>query len=161
LLEKYGIVHPNLEIFRIAFSYKSHCMDKAFNPLQEVLFEFLPYDVPPQDQSRIGSDVIIPKVPSKNDINRISDLAQPYLDAVMDVDCYISDLAVEAQNIFLGSLFSHRIQHRKPIDPKHHVISTAPDEFIKLKNYFLEETEWGRNTKRVEEEIKQDIQNSD
>ena len=157
ILEEYEIINPNLEIFRIAFSYASHCMSEAFKPFHLVLLEFLPYDVPLQDQSRLGTDVIIPKVPSKEDLKKISETAQPYIDAAMEAGCYVSDLAKEAQNIFIGSLFPHRLPPRKPIDPRHVVISTVPQEVAKLKKYFFEETEWGKNKKRVEEKIRKAV----
>lgn len=157
VLEEYEIINPNFEIFRTAFSYASHCMTEAFFPFQQVLLEFLPYDVPLQDQARLGTDVIIPKIPSKIDLNKISKVAQAYIDAAMEANCYVSDLAKEAQNIFLGNLFSNRLQPRKPIDPRHLVISTEPQEVAKLKNYFMEETEWGKNWKRVKEEIRQEV----
>lgn len=156
-LEEYEIINLNFEIFRTAFSYASHCMSKTFSPFQEVLLKFLPYDVPLQDQSRLGTDVIMPKVPSKEDLKKISEAAQPYIAAAMDAGCYVSDLAKEAQNIFLGTLFPHLIPPRKPIDPKNIVISTAPQEVAKLKKYFWEETEWGKNSKRVEKEIREAV----
>jgi len=157
VLEEFEIINPNIEIFRTAFSYAGHEMSEAFFPLQQILLDFLPYDVPLQDQARVGTDVIVPKVPSKDDLQKISDVAQPYIDAAMTAGCYVSDLAREAQNIFLGGLFSHLISPRKPIDPKHVVISTSSEEVEKLKKYFFEETEWGINAKRVEEEIKEEV----
>lgn len=157
LLEEYEIINPDLEIFRTAFSCASRTMTDTFFPFQQVLLDFLPYDVPLQDQEKVGTDVVIPKVPSKNDLEKITEVTQPYIDAAMDATCYISDLAHEAQNIFLGSLFAHRLSPRKPIDPKHVVISAAPQEVSKLKKYFFEETEWGKNAKKVEEEVRQQL----
>ena len=159
VLEEYEIINPNLEIFRTAFSYANHCMTKAFHPFQQVLLEFLPYDVPAQDQERLGTNIIIPKIPSKDDLSRISEVAHLYIDAAMEAGCFVSDLAKEAQNIFLGDLFSNRIPPRKPIDPKYIVISTAPEQVAGLKKYFLEETEWGKDQKRVEDKIRESVKN--
>ena len=156
-LEKYEIINPNLEIFRTAFSYAQSCMSEAYNPFQTVLLEFLPQDVPLQEQVKLGTDVIIPKSPSKEDFQRILEVAQPYIDATMEVISYTSDLSKEAQHIFLGNLFCHRIPPRKPIDPKYVVISTEPKEVVKLKKYFLEETEWGKEQKRVNDEVHQSV----
>ena len=75
----------------------------------------------------------------------------------MEAGCYVYDLAREAQNIFLGDIFSNRIPLRKPIDPKYIVISTEPEEVAKLKKYFLEETEWGKDQKRVENAIRESV----
>ena len=159
VIEEFEIVNPNLKIFRTAFSYANHCMSKAFTSFQQILFEFLPFDVPPQDQEKFCTDVIVPKIPSKDDLGRISEIAQPYIDAATEASCFILDLAAEAQNIFLGDLFPHRIPHRKPIDSKYVVITTEPEEVVKLKKYFLEETEWGKDQKRIEEEVRESVKN--
>ena len=134
-------------------------MIETFTPFHLLLLELLPCDVPPQDQERLGTDILIPKIPSKDDIDKITEAANKYIETTLDVNSYILDLSREAQNIFLGDLFSHFIPPRKPIDPKYLVISTAPKEVEKLKKYFLEETEWGKNQKKLKDTIRESIEN--
>jgi len=158
LIEQYEIINPNLEIFLIGFSYANHCMEKAFVPYHQLLLEFLPLDVLPQDQARAGTDVIGPrKEASKDDLERMEQRAKDYGEATFNASCYVLDLAKEAQNIFLGKLFSHTIPPRKPLDPKYIVLSTEPQNFSKLKRYFLEETEWGKEQKNREKEIEEEV----
>ncbi|RZB31575.1 MAG: hypothetical protein SRB2_04544 [Desulfobacteraceae bacterium Eth-SRB2] len=157
ILEEFEIINPNLKIFRTALNCAIHEMFKTFRPFHLILLKFLPYNIPPEDQEKMGTDVIIPGTPTEKDLQEISAVAEPYIDAVMETSCYIGDLMREAQNIFLGSLFTHRIPLRQPIDSCHIVISTLPKEVEKLEKYFYEETDWGKNAKRLEEKLKEEV----
>lgn len=104
ILEEFEIINPNLKIFRTALNCAIHDMFKTFRPFHLILLRFLPYDIPPEDQQKVGTDVIIKITPTENDMQKISDVAEPYIDAAMEDSCYIRDLMREAQNIFLGSV---------------------------------------------------------
>ncbi len=159
LIEEFEIINPNLEIFRLAYSCAIHCLNKAFFPFHQELLEFLPCDVPLQDQARLGAEVLGPrKEVSREDLERISQRATLYNEEAWEASCYVSDLAKVAQNIFLGKLFSHTLPSRKPLDPKHIVLSIEPPKFQKLKKYFLEETEWGKEHKNAEKRVREELQ---
>ncbi|GEM_PF-2134516 len=157
LLEKYEIINPNLKIFDAAFACAHYDMSKTFPPFHEILMKYLPYDVPKTNQERLGTNVMIPQIPSKDDIIKVSEIAQPYIENLLDAQTYIYDLGREAQNILLGSLFNNRIPIRKPINHKFVAISTSPEDVEKLKKYFYEETEWGKEQKKTEEEVKEAV----
>jgi len=160
-IEEYEIINPNLEIFRTAFSYASHCITETYNPLHLILLEFLPHDVPLKDQSKAGVDVIIPNAPSKEDLARIKKIVTPYIESLSEAGCYVSDLSKEAQNICIGSLFSNHLPPREPIDKRHIVISTEPQKAAELKKYFFEETEWGKNATKLNEKILMEVNKDD
>jgi len=157
LLEKYEIINPNLKIFDAAFACAHYDMSKTFPPFHKILMKFLPYDVPKTNQERLGTNVIIPQIPSEDDIIKVSEIAQPYIENLLDAQTYIYDLGREAQNILLGSLFNNRIPIRKPVNHKFVAISTSPEDVEKLKKYFYEETEWGKENKKVEEKVKEEV----
>ncbi|MCD6163795.1 MAG: hypothetical protein J7K40_15470 [candidate division Zixibacteria bacterium] len=157
LVEKYEIINPNLKIFSAAFGCAHYDMWKTFPPFLEILTEYLPYDVPKINQEGLDTNVIIPKTPSEDDIKKVSEIAQPYIENLIDAQFYVYDLAREAQNILLGSLFNRRIPIRKPVDPNYVGISTSPDDVAKLEKYFYEETEWGKEQKRAAEKAKEEV----
>lgn len=147
VLQEFKKFNPNFEIFQIAFTYANDFMDKAYYPFQQVLLDFLPYDVPLNDQKRLGEKIIIPKVPSKDDLERIKKIGNTYIEAACVMTFFVSDLVTETQNIFLDDSFSHGVPRRNPFDPKCVVLSTDSGKVKKLKKYFLEETEWGKTQK--------------
>ena len=73
---------------------------------------------------------------------------------------YLYDLNVELQNIFLSKLFNNKVPRRQPLDPKIKVISTeSKEELEKLRKYFEEETNWGRNKQRSKQEVLNKLNN--
>ena len=157
LLEEYEIINPDIKIFKTAFSCASYEMSEALFPFQAVLIDFLPCDVSIQDREKVGTDILIPKAPSQNDFKRIKAAAEKYIDTALETNCYILDLAKEAQKIFLGNLFPNHLLPRKPLGPKYIVISTEPENVKMLNKYFFEETEWSKITKKAEDEARHKI----
>ena len=154
LLDEYEIINPNLEIFQTAFSCAHFDILRKFDPFFELLVVFLPLSTTQQNQVGRDASKKIPLILSIDDLQQISDTANEYQEAVMDAASCIGDLAKEAQNIFLGGLFNHRLALRKPINPRMVVISTSPVDIAKLKKYFYEETEWGKFKKQAIEDAK-------
>jgi hypothetical protein len=159
LIEDYEIANPTLEIFRTAFACATHDMNETYFQYQKALLVFLPYDVPENEQKKVGTDVLIPKIPSEKDLQDMSVKADSYFSAVMNAQSYLSDLAREVRNIFLGNLFEHRFPPRIPLDPRKKAISTAPEAVESLKKYFEEETAWGKDNKEGKDRIKEEISN--
>ena len=156
-LEEYEIVNPNLPIFRTAFRAAHHDIEKAFWPLHDILLQYLPHDVPKDRQIQLGTDVILSKVPDQQGLDKIRRASERYDEAISDASCYLYDLAREAQNALLGGLFDHTIPPRKPIDPRHVVITTSPNDIDRLKKYFKEETALGRENQRIESEVRESL----
>jgi len=159
VVEQYEIVDPNLAVFRMAFSHASYCMVKAFSPLQAELFKYLPYDVPLEKREEHGLETTTHAVPSRDDLIRVENVAGVYEEAIVDAGCYVYDLAIEAQNIFLGGLFDHRLEGRKPTNPKYVVITSDPKDLIRLTKYFNEETSWAKQRRNAEERLRAEVEN--
>lgn len=160
IFESYEIVNPNFKIFQTALNTATYDANQAFQPLYETLLKFLPIDLPKHKTQVTDLEVIIPAIPDNEQLQHIKDLANKYFKAVFTIENYIYDLKVEIQNIFLGSLFKYKVPPRKPIDPNCKVITTEPDRIKELEKYFEEDTEWGKNKKRVGQEVRDNIRNA-
>ena len=79
---------------------------------------------------------------------------EPILDSLGLLKIWAMDLAVELQNHLLGDYADCKVSHRQPIDSKFFVVSI--DKHDALMRYFDEETEQGRNTKLIEESVRQE-----
>lgn len=158
--ESYEIVNPNFKIFQTALNTAIDDARQAFLPLYEKLLKFLPMDLPKHKTQITDLEVIIPAIPDDEQLHHIKDLVNKYFKAVFKIEAYIYDLKVEMQNIFLGSLFKYRVPPRKPTDPSYKVITTEPDRIKELEKYFEEETEWGKNKKRVGQDVRDNIRNA-
>jgi hypothetical protein len=66
-------------------------------------------------------------VPTKDDVARLQDLADAYLAATGDLQGYIIDLQIEAQNELLGDLFERQLPPRAPGDEAVKVLARDPE----------------------------------
>ena len=79
----------------------------------------------------------------------------------MEINTYLSDLRNELQTLLLGELFpGNRLPKRIPIDPAFKVISLEPEAIGQLQEYFLNQTEWGKQSKKYEMDAHMRFQNS-
>ncbi len=156
-MEEYEIVNPNLSIFRAALNASHYDIMENFWPLQSNLLLYLPHDIPKEKQQQLGMEVIIPKLPDKEGLKKIKTIVAKYDESTLDAATYIYDLAREAQNTLLGELFDHRIPQREPIDPKHIVITTDPDNIERIEKYFREQTNWGKRKRDAENRVKESL----
>ena len=56
------------------------------------------------------------------------------------------------QNILLSELFQRVLPAREPLDPNLKVVKL--DKYAELDKFFNEQTEWGRNKARIQEEVR-------
>lgn len=141
LVEKYFIVHPDLDIFRMALSAGSHDLSKAFHPLFEFMLAHLPMDVQSAEEERVDNV----KVLSPAELLQLKDLTDTYYNAAMDLDCYLSDMRTELQTLLLSYLFPNTLPRRRPADPSKKVISLEPAAVNSLRQHFLKNTAWGKS----------------
>lgn len=151
-IEKYEIVEPNIKIFQTALNARAFDLNKAWVELSSFLFQVLPQNSPD------GKTILYKPIANDQVINKIKSLAEPYDKAAFDIGSVVYDFRVEIQNLLLGNLFDHTVQKRKPIDPNEVVISTDAETFSKLSRYFEEETPWGKDKQKIEEDVKRSFQ---
>lgn len=156
LFEKYEIISPELEIFKLAINVAIHDMEDGFNPLHSFLLQILPMDIVDSAGDTQLANIIIP---TQEQMNQLDTLVSAYKSAADDLSGYLYDLNIEIQGMFLGRLFDNKIKKRVPIDPKIKVVTTEPEEMRVLKKYFEEETAWGKSVKRTEEGVKSALKN--
>lgn len=157
LIEKYEIVSPELEIFKIALNVAAHDIDKAFSPLFQFLIRMLPMDINDGHENHQIANVIIPTQDQMDELQRLVD---EYKDKHDDLGGYLYDLNLELQKLFLSYLFSNKLKIRDPIDPNIKVITTDPIKMTELKRYFEEESPWGIQKNETEERVRNEHENS-
>lgn len=156
LFEKYEIISPELEIFKMAVNVATYDMSKAIHPLHSFLLQILPRVIVDNAGNPQLDNLMAPTQEQMKELNM---LVNAYIEACDDLSGYLYDLNIELQGIFLGRLFDNKVKKRVPSDPKHKVITTEANEMRKLKNYFEEETAWGKSSKKAEEDAKNALNN--
>lgn len=151
LFEKYEIISPELDIFKLAVNVAIYDMRETFNPLHSILLQILPRDIVDNSGNPQLDNVI---TPTQEQMSELDMLADAFKEACDNLIGYLHDLNTELQGIFLGRLFDNKIKKREPIDPSIKVITTEEKEVSILKKYFEEETAWGKNNKRAVEKAK-------
>ena len=153
ILEKYVITDRIFEIFNMALQSSSYELEKTFQPLNKSLLKLLPVDVPEEKQQSLGTNVIVPQKVSDQDLVELQNHLDSYNNKLGDLCCYLHDLQVEAQNILLGGIFDNKVSPRKPKDKKIIVVAKESDRTIEqLEEYFMYETEWGKNWQKAKQQ---------
>lgn len=147
-LEKYLIVCPDLDIFRLAFACAMHELDRAHG----ALFDFMIKHFPMDDPTTLGNLPRNVKSLDSVQLQELESLATAYATATMDLTCYLSDLRTELQMLLLGDLFpANIIPRRQPPDPNVKVITLDPATIRILRQRF-DDTDWGRERLRIMQE---------
>lgn len=146
LIEKYLIVHADLELFRLALSSAAHDVREAFDPLFQFMLSHLPMDVQSEHGPRVENVLLL----SEEQRAQLKALAGQYHDAVSDLGCYLDDMRTELQMLLLSHLFPNTLARRRPADPSKKVISLDPELVNGLRQHFLKHTPWGKNAIAVQ-----------
>ena len=141
--ESWSIAFPGLHIFQVALNSANHDAREAFTPLFSALLSALPIDPPDGAPENIPRP-IIQRPLSKEALINLKELANCYKNAMDDIGCYVNDLTIESQNNLLSGLFDRKVPPRRPLDPRHKVISTEPTKAGQLLHFFENETAWGK-----------------
>jgi hypothetical protein len=142
LLEKYFIIHPDLEIFRLALSSAAHEVSESFDPLFQFMLSHFPMDVLTDGGPKVENVMLL----SPDQRANLKSLSDRYYDTVMDVGCYLDDMRAELQMLLLSNLFPNVIPRRRPADPSKKVISLEPSAVKSLRQHFLKNTAWGKKS---------------
>lgn len=145
LIEKWLIVDPRLDIFKLAFGSALHDMRQAWGPLSSALGAVVPV-VP-------GGP--FPAEAPDNTLEAVRAAIQQFLDALSKLGVWAADFQLEMQCLLLSDLFDNQPMHRVPLDPQFFVVRL--DQYDVLKGYFLKQTAWGREMQEIEERTKAEI----
>jgi hypothetical protein len=153
--ECWSIAFPGLNVFQVALNAAAYNVRQSFPPLFESLLHVLPMDPPP---GQAGKPTIIHPPPSQEASSELKRLVLEYKEAMDEIDCYIQDLTIEAQNNLLHGLFERRVSPRQPLDPQHRVISAVPEKAQVLIRFFETETPWGKSQAAINAEVIAEVQ---
>lgn len=152
LLERYQVVNPRLKIFIVAILSASRDIQNAFMEMHETLLRFVPTKEYFADAAAAGFDR---QIPTATELATLDTVIKQYIVAVDDYLCYIHDLNIALQNEMLGYLFRNRIPAREVLQSRYKVITLDPATYDDLMKYFNDQTAWGRDRQKAEEDVLQ------
>jgi len=141
--ERWFVIDPRFEIFRIAMNAGLHDVREDHAAYFDMVMRLTPVDLP----NGVHWDR-----PSAEQVQAIVAASDKLLDRLGTITAYASDFQAEMQNVLIGPLFGHTVPQRQPIDPKHVVIRLENDAL--LMRHFQEDTAWGRLTKQTEQNVR-------
>lgn len=140
LLEKYFIIHSDLDVLRLALSSAAHDVRESFDPLFQFMLSYFPMDVLTEHGQKVENVLLL----SPDQYAALKALSGAYYDAAMDLGCYLDDMRTELQTLFLSNLFPNTIPRRRPADPSKKVLSLEASAVKSLRQHFLKNTAWGK-----------------
>lgn len=151
MIEKYLIIHPDLDIFRMALSSADHDLRTSFPALFDFMLQHFPMDV----MGESGATTINVRRFSPQECEQVGDMAMRYYDRASDAQAFLMDIQAELQQLLLGPLFPNKPPRRVPADPSKRVLSLDPAAVKSLRQYFLKNTDWGRSAVATSLEVHQ------
>jgi hypothetical protein len=145
LIEKWQIVEPKLDLFRLAFGSASHDLRQAWMRLEQPLGAIVA-TVP-------GGP--IPQQPPKEALDVATEAIDSVLNAASTLSSWVADFQLEMQSLLLSDLFKNDLKHREPLDPQFFVVRL--DRYDSQKDHFLNRTAWGREMQAVNARTKAEI----
>jgi hypothetical protein len=145
LIEKWQIVDPRLDIFRMAFGVGLRDLREAWTPLSHLVSAVVAAmpGLPP------------PQLPRKDALEKVKAASDGVLNAASKVSAWVADFQLEVQGVLLSDLFPNELQHREPLDPELFVVRL--DHADKLKDYFENNTPWGMEHKIIQQRTREII----
>lgn len=139
LIEKYLIVEPDLDVFKLAINAAIHDLHAAYFPLHS----FLMMHFPIRSEGKAPVNI---KVLDSTQIDELQQRANEYHACCVALGAYYDDLILELQIRLLGKLFQRTLPRRQPLDPRYITISLEPEKLQGLREHFLERTAWGKRS---------------
>jgi hypothetical protein len=133
-VEKYEIVGENQPLFRRALVAKISEMSNAFMPILFVL----PY-VLLSDEGITDPDKLL--VVADDELGEFKKKIKQFQNVASDVDGFLYDIQVEAQNILLGGLFERKLEVRRPLDPEAMVLTSQDTKQLAKIRAFVQKSE--------------------
>lgn len=139
--ERWGIIDPRIDLFRLAVNVALHDIREAFDNYSALANPWMPLE-----------GFAHPNPAGEHIVVQIAETGEKLTGAINDLGGYIFDLQIEMQNLLLGELFNHRLPRREPIDPD--VVVVRLDAFDELKRHFEHDTAWGKKKIEVEDRVR-------
>lgn len=139
LIERWQIVDPRLDLFRMAFGVALRDIREAWQSVSVGVSAV----VPPI------AGAPHPELPPNETLERLKAANEGVINAASKLSAWVADFQLEVQAALLSDLFQNRLSHRQPIDPEYFVIRL--DSFDALKDYFENKTAWGLEMKAINE----------
>jgi hypothetical protein len=158
LIERYLIVQPDLDVFRLGLNAALFDARKLQEEIQNDMFKWFPIRRP-ADKTNPEQAVNIQYVPPDL-AEAMSKKAWDFYGKVNVLGDYMDDLRRELQIHLLRGLFpATQIPMRKPIDPDVKVITLDEALVPALRKHFLEDTPWGKDAAQTETDVKEHFEN--
>lgn len=142
-IEKWQIVDPRLDVFRLAFGVALRDLRKAWHPLAQAVGAVV--------AAMPGTPV--PALPSKESLEAVLKVSDDLINAASKLSAWAADFQLEVQALLLSDLFPNKLTHRVPLDPEYFVVSL--DHAEALRDYFENRTPWGLEMKVINERTRQ------
>jgi hypothetical protein len=150
MIERWLIVDPRINVFKLAFSASMHeTWDEFFPKYFSLVMDKLPADLHRENESTI---VLPPKPCTPEELHAIRFLGEKMIAESENFLGYLYDFQVEMQRLLLRDLFKHDLPVREPIDPNIIVLNLRNHRA--LTKLFIEETAWGRYMKAIEDDTR-------
>jgi hypothetical protein len=151
-IEHHAIMTPHAKLFQLALTSACHDVRGASEQTNRTLVFMLPVDNP------YGGVLHAPDPPDEEAQANLSSVLNAYIESIETLDMYLADIQRELQRTLLTPLFNKRhAERRVPMDSRHRVIATDKTSARKLEHYFLNESAWGINKKRIEDEVRMNL----
>jgi len=133
-VQKYEIVGVNQPLFRKAFVAKIREMSIAFMPIIFVLPYILLSDKGITDPTKL-------LVMNDEELSEFRAKIEHFKNVAADIDGFLHDIQVEAQNILLGGLFDRKLEVRQPLDPEVLVLTSQDSREIEKVRLYVQRSE--------------------
>jgi hypothetical protein len=146
-VERWTVIDPRVDIFRVAMSVALHEVQEAFTG------KFVPAVIRTMPIQHPQTGELFPWSPPPDQvIEELDSLGNGVIDALGLIGNVLFDFQVEMQNLLLGELFSGRAERRDPLDPKY--IVTRIDRHGELLKQFETQTAWGLHKAEIEARVR-------
>ncbi|MBY2966230.1 hypothetical protein HF251_26605 [Rhizobium leguminosarum] len=149
LAERWGVIHPGLEMYRSAFSVALHDAGIAFDPYRSLVIRLMPAEIP---NSPLQGSLFPWTLPDDATIQTLEVATEALIKAIDSFGGFMYDFQIDMQNLLVGELFEHRIAPRRPLDPK--IVVARLDDWEELKGYFENSTAWGKMANDIDAQVR-------
>ena len=144
--ERWLVIDPRSEVFRIAINVALYDANAEYHPYFELVMGQMPVDLPSGPHWT---------APTKEHADVISAASAVLLDRLGTMTAYVTDFRADMQNVLVGPLFGYSVPRRRPIDPRHVVVSLENNAL--LTRYFQKDTAWGRAMEASEAGVREGL----
>ncbi len=133
ILESYEIAFPGFEPFKTRLVERSAALSTAFGNLHSRLSPFLTILLSGDEAAKLGTTKVTPEPPDAAGLAELERLFDELSQIGFDLQGYLFDLRVGAQNRLLSGIFPGHAPERKPTDPRVEVLRPLLGTSLKRK----------------------------